>query len=224
MFRQRHLRCEISEKQRFATALPSKSKRRSRSSQRLDSSSTQLDPISPDIVQSQQESVYSVTPPSTPGPSGAAPEDSDDTTKRIAHPDYNRRRSSSVSSAKSNRSRSTSHSEERRLIYEDERPAIAPWTKRTFPLTDEEYEVLTASPSAKNCCLQLRDGANSAKVITEEMVITEPNLPTSPMHADNSDTSSDIVEDPDDPEWTVVTERHHQQIRQSPLVLKLAKR
>ncbi|KAK2166094.1 hypothetical protein LSH36_42g08002 [Paralvinella palmiformis] len=227
VFRQRHLRCEISEKQRFATALPSKTKRRSRTSQRLDSvtaCSTQIDPSSPDNVQSQ-ESAYTVTPPSTPGLSSTAPEDGDDLMRKAAHQDHSRRRSSSVSSAKSHRSRSTSHSEERRLFYEDDRPIVPSWTKRKFPLMTEEYEMLTASPSSKNNCLQLRYGISSAKVITEEMVMTVPNIPTSPIHADNSDTSSDIVEDPDDPEWTVVTERHHQQpIRQSPLVLKLAKR
>ena len=233
-FMQRHLPCELSEKKRFSIVTPATTQRRGRWANRTDSSASlpHMEPCSPDLL--PLESPHAPTPTTIPLASPRAPTptiipmaspsfgpDELDDLVQLALQEASRRRSSSVSSSKSNRSRTASHSENHSLV-EEERPVVTPWTKRTFPLTADEQEHLLYCPPVitPSVCVLPRPDKVTAKVVAEEMV-TPVNPPGSPGH--HSDTSDDPTEDPDDPEWTVISERQ-QPSKKEPLVIKLTKR
>ena len=147
-------------------------------------------------------------------------------------PVVRRRRSSSASKF---RSRSSSIEDPTRIEcnYFDYMPVVSPWEERTFPLCDMEYENLFKEPSMVSTQPVEEPPSPEVAVAAEKVTTfmtgyTEDAIPPSPF----SDTStiSNIMEgdldDPNDPEWTVVgTEKPNPKPANSHgIVLKLAKR
>lgn len=109
-----------------------------------------------------------------------------------------------------------------------EGPPIVPFEPRTFPLSDEEYRDLleiSAQPDEPAVLVAsevLQDSSNvTLERVGEPVVALRSHTPELP-----SSTSGSVVDeqdDPNDPEWTVISNEKPVQ-RQSSIVLKLTKR
>jgi hypothetical protein len=243
IYARRHLVCEISEKKRF---IPQSAKpRRNRSSTRTDSvTSTNTDPISPDLNASISGETplasQLVTPPSTPG--NVHSKLNNDTDLDLVRVETMRDRSGSTSSRADStdgypthrrdsfRGRAGSNCEER-TQYEQQ-ITVTPWEKRIFPLQDVDFVKLFNDPpsmespvrSTRRSSAQLNETIKRVQSLpvlstqhTETPTYSEPGSPLS------SSASEILEEDPNDPEWTVVSDAA-KPLKEMPLVLKLSKR
>ncbi len=115
-----------------------------------------------------------------------------------------------------------------------------PWEERCFPLDDTGFANLyKESPYGENAYVPRQTRRNSvvegtSQVGTISRVVTGgvrvEGLPGTPQNsrpcspAQSSSSSTIIEEDPNDPEWTIVTETEAKSERKPSIVLKLAKR
>lgn len=103
-----------------------------------------------------------------------------------------------------------------------------PWEERKFPLDDTGYEQLfKESPYGENAYVPRQTRRSTAAETTGvrvEGIPSTPNnsRPCSP--APSSSSSTIIEEDPNDPEWTIVSDAENKSERRPSIVLKLAKR
>ncbi|XP_064643381.1 KAT8 regulatory NSL complex subunit 1-like [Lineus longissimus] len=220
-FAMRHLRCEIKEKKRYMTYI-TKNKRNRGS--RTESGAATPDPMGqpehspnePNLVSSFNSGFG--TPPSTPI-GGVRFEEG-------------RRRSGSIScsyGSKRERDRSLSGDHLDRMFTstpEFEEVLIPPWEPREFPISEEEYDGMKR---------EMEDVINrvpTPPIVMEESEMLPPmqsepvtpinSSPPSPLPSTSSGSAgvSMLEEDPNDPEWTVVSPEP----RPRNIVLKLAKR
>ena len=208
---QRHLRCELLEKQKFASYI--QMQRRGRGSR------TESGTLSPGP---DSEAAAAATPPATPLPKPSS-ETEEEVLNRSgsfsSRPEEGpRRRASSIS--KGSHSRSASQGEERNRTWYQADTTIAPWPQRTFPLGDVELDALTMDrppepPPDRPSIVQNLPGSSQS----QPLFTLDPETPTSPLSS-----VGDTEEDPNDPEWTVITEKNTAQGQKPCLVLKLAKR
>lgn len=186
IFTERHLKCEILEKKRFTNFVQYPS-RRSRGSRTEIGMPPTPDALSPSPINLPDSNILQ----QNPGPSGI---------------DNFRRRSSSVSSRRQSIS----------LSFEDNSMDMVdityhdPWPERTFPLAEEEYESMKAvQPPATNSCRRRIPSARMSLVSEFENSKLDDSTPSSsrPCSPLPSSSSGSYAgeEDPNDPEWTVMS-------------------
>lgn len=206
-FTLRHQRCEEAEKRRFLNYMQVYTQGRSRSrGTRLDcraesSGANTPDPMfpnPPDFMCQDSNSLCITSPVSSPPPLLFS-DDSQLSGGPIAAPKVERRRTISVTKQDDVR------------MGDVEEPEIQPYKPRVFPLNEEElYEMLNESKQPK----ELTQVPRQVNFLLEAI----SDSPTSPL---SSSGSSLPEEDPNDPEWTVLSSEKN--TKQS-LVLKFAKR
>jgi len=230
----RHLRSEVLEKKRFIS-YNTLGQRRGRAN-RTESGCATPEPFSPDLSQSETHLVGSsqlVTPPNTPaGPSTSFTPGIEDAVEEERHrsgsvcsvrrEESGERRRNSSASSRSDRRRSMSHSEERQrndTLNDVDDEEVTPWPDRQFPLTDFDHEALYME----------RPKAVVTEVTEQQMIIkgvtmANPLMSEPPSPAQSSESEMVEEDDPNDPEWSVITERTAPTQKLGGLVLKLAKR
>ena len=113
-----------------------------------------------------------------------------------------------------------------------EAPEVAPWQKRVFPLSEDDYERMKTEPTTptrsapprcyprNNLVSSTTSAATPTPLSLKTFDVTGTPANSNPCSPLASSSSGSILEDdPNDPEWTVV-----QPERKPGIVLKLAKR
>lgn len=248
-FRIRHIGCEIQEKKRYNTVPAANPRRRGNRTDSIASSGQGADSATLETSQSDAllgggERAATPSLPSSdlgnplPLPPPSLEENHTGSLGSAIKLDQgfgpSRRRSGSGSSRGSlSRSRSASHSEERRSQSQigQEKPehlSVSPWERRAFPLTEEEYSAMLTTDKDNSQQKSVQTPFHPQRVLTQTTQNMGNDLVASTSAAcqDGSPLASDTlsdVEDPDDPEWTVISDKSQPSKRQN-LVLKLAKR
>ncbi len=212
-FNQRHSKCEIIERQKFISILAeqawSNSRRGARRS-RNNSIGGTPEPHSPEATVQQESAMASHNSSAAPSPVPPSAE----TLPTVAR--YSeRRRASSVAS-------------ETFSDLADDQPAliVQSWTRRTFPLTEDEVTELgekiedPVPPAAAPIEVEASQAGEDSKPVAISGVST-PDM-------ESSDGELVPEDDPNDPEWTVITmdskPKKPESTTKTTLVLKLAKR
>ena len=101
---------------------------------------------------------------------------------------------------------------------------VAPWPLRIFPLTENEYNLMKLGQELPSAIV------TPARLMRQSMPldIGDPGSGSSTLTVESGGASplsseDEIIEDPDDPEWTVLSPRNVQQPK-SGLVLKLSRK
>ncbi|XP_054751314.2 KAT8 regulatory NSL complex subunit 1-like isoform X1 [Lytechinus pictus] len=240
-FLERHESCECLEKQKFMVSfvdqgIPGRRSRRSRHS----SIGSAPDPLSPDLHADQlstgrQSSTSSPTP--SPSPITTPDQLSSSTTSSNV---FNLSGSRSLRFSALDRRRSSSMSEVQTPKHvETPTPPSTPtpmnadltWVKREFPLNNIEMEEIASYPYPESEP-STRPSSRASNATHPESVLSRTDSQEMNFYmsdGDNSETEPMEVDDPNDPEWTVVEDRHRPKkpegttVSES-LVLKLAKR
>ncbi|XP_011660574.2 KAT8 regulatory NSL complex subunit 1 isoform X2 [Strongylocentrotus purpuratus] len=234
-FLERHDPCEYSEKKKFMVVshvdlgMPGRRSRRSRNS----SIGSATDPLSPDLHIDQlstgrQSSTSSPTP--SPSPITTPDQLSSSTSSNV----FNLSGSRSLRFSALNRRRSSSMSEVQTPNQVVEGPVPVnelTWVKRQFPLNSIEIEEISTYPYPESEP-STRPSSRASNATHSESVISrtesqEMNLYMS--DGENSETEPMEVDDPNDPEWTVVEDQHRPRklegsTMSESLVMKFAKR
>ncbi|XP_072174030.1 uncharacterized protein [Diadema setosum] len=224
-FLQRHSACESIEKQKFLVSvvdhgIPGRRSRRSRHS----SIGSGADPHSPDLhVDHLSPGMQSSASPS-PSPVTTPDQWSNSGGSSV----FNLSGSRSMRFSALNRRRSSSMSEPLFAKQPEDAAASLIWTRRQFPLNMSEMEDVNAypesepstRPSSRASCATHPESVASKSESQEVNFISE---------AENSDPEPMDLDDPNDPEWTVVEDQHRSRKLEGTsasesLVLKLAKR
>ncbi|XP_022087076.1 KAT8 regulatory NSL complex subunit 1-like [Acanthaster planci] len=240
-FTERHAKCEINERQKFLTILASQNshanQRRGARRSRNNSQGNTPEPYSPDanlFEQNQPSSVNSSNAPSplttqeALSPSGGVPASSNSggsSTQRSRMNSWEKRRSSSASDTNLESSLAGS--------FEALGHIDNPWPERNFPLDEDDCEELglkskreaeeeTEMKSGPEAEEKTPSEVSSATNLLNNMKTEGESLRSSPLGEmlDDSSSEPEEIDDPNDPEWTVVSPDRHR----SSIVLRLAKR
>lgn len=186
IFAERHLKCEVLEKKRFTNFVQYPS-RRSRGSRTEIGMPSTPDALSPSPINLPDSNIFQ----QNPGPSSL---------------DNFRRRSSSVSSRRQSFSLTFEESSMDMvdITYHD------PWPERTFPLEEDEYESMKAVQPPATVITRRRIPSARMSLVSEfensklDDSTPSSSRPCSPLPSSSSGSYAG-EEDPNDPEWTVMS-------------------
>lgn len=225
---ERHAKCEVTERQKYLTILANQTHTHHRRGARRSRNNSQggtPEPYSPDanlFEQSLPSSVNSSNAPSplttqdALSPSGATSLSSSSGTHRIRTSSWEKRRSSSASETNLENSLVGSFEE---LGYVEN-----PWPPRNFPLDEFDITELGSVPEVSeekemdNSTAE--DMAEVTKNAVNDIKMESGSSRNSPLEMLEESSGPEEIDDPNDPEWTVVSPDK----QRSSIVLRLAKR
>lgn len=228
-FSERHFKCEITERQKYMTLLAEHAWNNSRRGSRRSRNNSVVDtpePHSPDATPLPPEAAM-VSGSLGGDESSAAPSPVPDEKPVMARSAERRRNSSALSET---------HSESAD-DYGFSHPVMQPWCKRSFPLAEsdvedlgeeEEEETVQIQPEAPADVIPATTSSQPPEVPGSTASGSKKTSGASTPDVDSSDGELPQEDDPNDPEWTVITTldkaKKIENTTKPTLVLKLAKR
>ena len=219
---ERHAKCEITERQKYLTILANKTHRRGLRRSRNNSQGGTPEPYSPDanlFEQSLPSSVNSSNAPSplttqeALSPSGIASLSSSTGVHRMRTSSWEKRRSSSASETNLENSWTNS--------FEGLGHVDNPWPLRKFPLNEVDLEELGSVPEVVEEKEMKRFPSEEAtNTLLNNMKVESGSSRNSPLEMLEESSGPEEIDDPNDPEWTVVSPDR----QRSSIVLRLTKR
>ena len=221
-FAERHARCEVNERKRFAAAAMVNNRRGPRANRADSTTSTVSIPPTPATPNTASTVTSEGQPPDFESAIALSmiqtPSDLVDLTQFDDTP--GRKRSSSVCSRSSDsRARWRSGSVSDRGELPQPEIVVNPWEPRKFPLDDRDFDRLQKDndelPPRRS--IMPRPPSHSAIAQADNHVVSPLAIPmtTTPVASDEEDV--DDQDDPNDPEWSVIDSKN----RVSNIVLKL---